>query len=89
MDLNFIVIILLIVYFVVSLFLKISSKIAVAISLILIATAAVFFAFGDKNSANSIARIIYYLLIVAVGLVIVECFREIKKKKNIDNDEEK
>lgn len=49
--------------------------------MIFLAIAAGVLMFGNKNLANDIAMITYYMLIVAVALVAVECFRDIRKTK--------
>ena len=89
MDLNTVVIIILIAYFLICILKKISSKITVAISMIFLAVAAGALMFGDNDLANSIAMITYYLLIAAVALVTVECFRDIRKTKKKDIFEER
>lgn len=86
MDLNTVVIPIILVYFFVCLFLKISSKVSVAAGLIMLMVAAVIFTYGDKDLANNIAIIVYYLLIVAVALVIVEYCKEIRKKEEFEGE---
>lgn len=80
-DLNTIVIIVLIVYFLVCLFKKISFKIAFIIGMIFLVVAAGFLMLERENLAVNIAAIAFYLLIVAVALAFVEYLRDITKSE--------
>ena len=80
-DLNTIAVIVLIVYFLVCIFKKISFKIAFIIGVAFIVVAAGFLMLDDQDLANDIATIVYYLLIVSVALVVVEYIRDIRKSK--------
>ncbi len=51
---------------------KISSKIAVAVSLLFIAVSAGILVNGDTELANDIATIAYFMLIASVALVVME-----------------
>lgn len=69
------------------LFLKISSGIAVGLSLLFIAASAVILVNGDTELANDIATIAYFMLIASVALVVVENIRDILKEQSTGEKE--
>ena len=81
LDLNIIAIFILITYFLVCLLKKISFKIAFIVGIIFLVVSAGFLMFEEEDLANDLAIISYYLLIVAVALVIVEYFGDTRKTK--------
>ncbi len=89
MDIVIIGVIIAFVDFFLFLFLKIPSKISVAISLIMISISAVVLVYGDVNLANDIATIAYFMLIASVALVIAENIRTIRGEQSTEDEEVK
>ena len=89
LNLDIVVIIILIIYFTICVFKKISSKITFIISIIFLVIAAGFLMLEDQDLANDIVTIVYYLLIVSIALVVVEYIRDIRKSKEGKEQEKK
>lgn len=82
-DLNILVIIILIAYFFLSVLKKLSFKITVVIGLLFLGVAAGVLMLDEGELANTIATIAYYVLIVAVALMIVEYVRSIRMERTV------
>jgi hypothetical protein len=77
-----------IIYFFISIYFKINSKFLAVFSLILIVVVAGILMLEDVELANSLATIVFYLLIVTVALVIVESYRDMRRTEKDREGEE-
>jgi uncharacterized membrane protein len=66
---------LLLIYFIVSLKLKLDSRIPIALALGLLFMTAITLVQGAESSANQLAVFAYYLLVVGVVLQLIEYIR--------------
>ena len=75
-GLNYIIIIVLVIYFFVCIVKKISFKIAFVIGIIYLIIATTLLTLEEQDLAINIVATAYYLLIIAVVLAIVEYYRD-------------
>ena len=82
MNYDIIFIIILVIYFIISVYFKFTSKILVIALIACIIIASIITIQNDLELANDIAESTFYLLIVTIALIVIENYRDIKKNKN-------